>query len=147
MQHTPRATVICSLIKNPAQLRSGHGTAGIEGMQDRSERTAVAIDSEDATQGSEFKTISPRIIRGRLVPADDNDLPGVHVVEGEMPLLAGEGYMIDYRIDSDEDDEDDIPLEEIDLNQKSAGLEQIERFIDKDAAAVAQLLRNWLSDE
>lgn len=39
-------------------------------------------------------------------------------------------------------------LEEIDLNaSKSAALEQIERFIEKDAATVAQLLRNWLSDE
>ena len=38
-------------------------------------------------------------------------------------------------------------LEEIDLQQKSAGLEQIERFIDKDSAAVAQLLRNWTSDD
>jgi len=38
-------------------------------------------------------------------------------------------------------------LEEIEINQKSAGLEQIERFIDKDAASVAQLLRNWLSEE
>lgn len=30
---------------------------------------------------------------------------------------------------------------------KSADSEQIERFVDKDPAAVAQLLRNWLTDE
>ena len=36
---------------------------------------------------------------------------------------------------------------EIELNTKSPGLEQIEKFIDKDPGAVAQLLRNWLSDE
>ena len=33
------------------------------------------------------------------------------------------------------------------LNKKPSGLDQIERFIDKDPNAVAQLLRNWLSEE
>jgi len=37
--------------------------------------------------------------------------------------------------------------EDISLKTKSSGLEQIERFIDKDSTSVAQLLRNWLTDE
>jgi len=64
------------------------------------------------------------------------------------PVLAGAGAVgIDYIIDDDEEEEEEVIYEDLDLNQKSAGLEQIEKFIDKDAAAVAQLLRNWLSDE
>lgn len=59
------------------------------------------------------------------------------------PLLVGAG--IDYIADSDFEDVTDF--EEVELQTKSTGLEQIERFIDKDPAAVAQLLRNWLSDE
>jgi flagellar biosynthesis/type III secretory pathway M-ring protein FliF/YscJ len=39
------------------------------------------------------------------------------------------------------------PEEDLELRKKPSGLEQIERFIDKDPASVAQLLRNWLSDE
>jgi hypothetical protein len=59
---------------------------------------AGVIDSFDGMQGGEFKTISTRIIRGRLVPAEDNDPPGVHVVEGEMPLLAGEGCAVTFTV-------------------------------------------------
>jgi len=62
------------------------------------------------------------------------------------PILAAAGMDgIDYLI-SDEA-ETAIEYEDVDLTAKSAGLEQVERFIDKDAASVAQLLRNWLSDE
>jgi len=76
--------------------------------------------------------------------------------EPEPVLLAAGPESIDFMIGDDdyygaEEEEmapDEQTLEEIDLvGQKSAGLEQIERFIEKDAAAVAQLLRNWLSDE
>jgi len=64
------------------------------------------------------------------------------------PVLAGAGTVgIDYIVDDDDDEDEEPVYEEIDLQQKSAGLEQIERFIDKDSAAVAQLLRNWISDE
>jgi len=59
------------------------------------------------------------------------------------PLLAGAG--IDYMADGDITDV--TQYDDVDLHKKSSGLEQIERFIDKDPAAVAQLLRNWLSDE
>lgn len=71
------------------------------------------------------------------------------VMAAEGPPLAG----IDLIIDEEESEEEveatvEREYEEIDLNvTKSAGLEQIERFIDKDAAAVAQLLRNWLSED
>jgi hypothetical protein len=32
-----------------------------------------------------------RFIQGKLVPIGGNDTPGIHVVEGRMPLLQGEG--------------------------------------------------------
>jgi len=65
------------------------------------------------------------------------------------PVLV-EGRVIDYTADDEEEydfDEEHVEIEDIELNKKSTGLEQIERFIEKDPSAVAQLLRNWLSDE
>lgn len=55
----------------------------------------------------------------------------------------GMGDAIDYMAD------DDIlsVYNEVDLNSKSEGVAQLERFIDKDSKAIAQLLRNWLTDE
>lgn len=41
----------------------------------------------------------------------------------------------------------DSVYKDIDLNAKSEAVEQLEKFIDKDPQAVAQLLRNWLLDE
>jgi len=61
------------------------------------------------------------------------------------PILAAAGPEgIDLLIG---DDTGELEYEDIEISQKSAGLEQIERFIDRDSASVAQLLRNWLSDE
>ena len=67
------------------------------------------------------------------------------------PILVGAGT-IDYIADDDYDEEllpsdEVVSYEDVDLVTKAPGLEQIERFIDKDPAAVAQLLRNWLTDE
>jgi len=68
--------------------------------------------------------------------------------EPEPMLIAAGPDGIDFIIDDDTEIGDrESALEEIDLHSKSPGLEQIERFIDKDSASVAQLLRNWLSDE
>ena len=70
-----------------------------------------------------------------------------------QPVLVDGGMSIDYIADDDDDDNDvvdiiDVTQEaELELQKKSTGLEQIEKFIDKDPAAVAQLLRNWLTDE
>jgi len=62
------------------------------------------------------------------------------------PVLAAMGADgIDFIVG--DEDSDAKEYEDIDLHAKSAGLEQIERFIDKDSASVAQLLKNWLSDE
>jgi len=61
------------------------------------------------------------------------------------PVLIAAGPDFDILID--DEDTELKEYEDVDLNAKSAGLEQIERFIDKDSASVAQLLRNWLSDE
>ena len=59
-------------------------------------------------------------------------------------LVDGEGAEgFDYLID----DGDGAYEDEVELRQKSSALEQIERFIDKDPASVAQLLRNWLTDD
>ena len=64
------------------------------------------------------------------------------------PILAAVGPDgIDLLLGDDYEADDTKEYEEMELHTKSAGLEQIERFIEKDSAAVAQLLRNWLSDE
>jgi len=64
--------------------------------------------------------------------------------EPEPILMAAGPDGIDLMVD---DDIEELEYEDVDLNQKSPGLEQIERFIDKDSASVAQLLRNWLGEE
>ena len=74
---------------------------------------------------------------------------------GSVDYLVGGGGMADgYDDEEDDDGYDDMDEygdeeseEEIVLNAKSPGLEQIEKFIDKDPASVASLLRNWLSEE
>ncbi len=53
--------------------------------------------------------------------------------------MAVAGGMVDYVTGEDG--------EIMDLNAKGEGVEQLEKFIDKDPQAVAQLLRNWLSDD
>ena len=71
----------------------------------------------------------------------------VRVIKGETePELALAGGGIDYIAD-DELDDGFVQDEEIELTTKSSSLEQIEKFIEKDPGAVAQLLRNWLTDE
>lgn len=39
------------------------------------------------------------------------------------------------------------PLEDIDFNEKSEARKVIEKFVDENPAAVAQLLRNWLNED
>ena len=65
--------------------------------------------------------------------------------EPEPVLVAAGPDGIDFIVDDETSEE--MEYEDVDLTTKSPGLEQIERFIDKDSASVAQLLRNWLSDE
>jgi flagellar biosynthesis/type III secretory pathway M-ring protein FliF/YscJ len=63
-------------------------------------------------------------------------------------LIAAGPDGIDILLDDDEEKELDArEYEDVSLTTKSPGLEQIEKFIDKDAVSVAQLLRNWLSDD
>lgn len=59
-------------------------------------------------------------------------------------LLLTSGKTIEFIAD-DEIEEEKYP--DVDLSAKPEGIQQLERFIDKDAEAVAQLLRNWLSDD
>ena len=72
---------------------------------------------------------------------------GARQQEPELVPAEGEYGDIDYMADDDYDEGEDDGVEDIELNAKSSTLEQIERFIDKDPGAVAQLLRNWLTDE
>ena len=67
--------------------------------------------------------------------------------EPELALAAAGIDGINMLIDDDDDESDAKAYEDVELQPKSAGLEQIERFIDRDSAAVAQLLRNWLTDD
>ena len=70
-----------------------------------------------------------------LKPPPEPEEALIAVGDGGMDIIIGD------------DDAGEKLLEDLELTTKSAGLEQIERFIDKDAATVAQLLRNWLSDD
>jgi len=70
------------------------------------------------------------------------------VMEPEpAPVEGPEGGLFDFIIGGEPGDEEEETIEDISIQKKSTGLEQIERFIDKDPTAVAQLLRNWLTDE
>ena len=42
---------------------------------------------------------------------------------------------------------DEEPIQELDLEEKSEVKKQIDRFVKQKPDAVAQLLRNWLSDD
>ena len=72
---------------------------------------------------------------------------GARQQEPELVPVEGEYGGIDYIADDDYRDDEADEIEDIELNAKSSTLEQIERFIDKDPGVVAQLLRNWLTDE
>jgi len=68
---------------------------------------------------------------------------GINLLAGEYgdDLAPGDDLMID-------ENGFVVPREEIELRQtKSENLEHIEKFIENDPGAVAQLLRNWLSDD
>jgi len=67
--------------------------------------------------------------------------------EPEPVLIAAGPDGIDMLIGDEDEGDEAKEYEDVELHTKSPGLEQIERFIDKDSASVAQLLRNWLSDE
>ena len=84
------------------------------------------------------------------------------IIKGTRPVPEPEPVLVegvagvggyDFLVSDDDDEMEEegeaaLPeIDDVDLNKKSAGLEQIERFIDKDPAAVAALLRNWLSEE
>ena len=74
---------------------------------------------------------------------------GTRPVPEPVPVPAdGPTGMFDFIVgDEEEAGVSEDGVDEIGVQKKSTGLEQIERFIDKDPAAVAQLLRNWLTDE
>ena len=74
------------------------------------------------------------------VPADGPPGMGINYMAGDDDITDLTQYGEDGITDvTDEED--------LEFNKKTTGLEQIERFIDKDAASVSQLLRNWLADE
>lgn len=69
----------------------------------------------------------------------------------ERVILAtadGTGMAVDYLADGGVDmDGEEAEQVDLDINPKTDGILQLERLIDKDPEAVAQLLRNWLSDD
>ena len=77
--------------------------------------------------------------------------PQVAFAGGGTGGVGGIEYMADDELDDigylNSDDESLMTEEEIAIKAKQGELRQVERFIDKDARAVAQLLRNWLSEE
>lgn len=88
------------------------------------------------------------IARGSKPPPEPEPEPvlvdgtyGPYGTYGTIDYVAGDDY--DYSVAAEPEAEE----VELNINKKSSGLEQIEKFIDKDPAAVAQLLRNWLTDE
>jgi flagellar M-ring protein FliF len=60
--------------------------------------------------------------------------------------VASAGETIDVWVDEDEHAEPE-GLSDITLNGKSKSVEKIEDFVEKNPAAAAQLLRNWLLDD
>ena len=92
------------------------------------------------------------LVRMIVKAANPKPIPEPEPVLSEVGIGSGVDYIAD---DSNENNEkiivDDIvdvtEDDSIELQKKSVGLEQIEKFIDKDPAAVAQLLRNWLTEE
>ena len=67
--------------------------------------------------------------------------------EPEPALVVAGAGGYDFLVDGEEIEEVPASVAEIETVSKSPGLEQVEKFIDRDAASVAQLLRNWLSDD
>jgi flagellar M-ring protein FliF len=77
-----------------------------------------------------------RRIVGIAVPRGEKLSP----VGGDINYLAGDTAALDEAMISS-------LYPDIDLSKKSEGIAQLEKFIDRDPAAVAQLLRNWLTDD
>ncbi|NLO48651.1 MAG: flagellar M-ring protein FliF [Clostridiales bacterium] len=66
--------------------------------------------------------------------------------EEEAVLVTGGS--IDYITGDEEEEEETISeFQDLDLSKKSDGVMQIEKLIERDPEAVAQLLRNWLSED
>ena len=126
--------------------------------------------AEDMSGASYAKLVNQREILGKIIMWGVILLLGlavisliklivksIMVVSQPQVALAGGMGGIDYLADDDDDgegdgdtrarfgDPDEYP--EIELRGKPGNVEQLEKFIDKDPRAVAQLLRNWLSEE
>ena len=79
----------------------------------------------------------------------------INALKPPPPPVVAEGPGIDLLADEDLMDEEarlaaEIEarrIADIDLQAKQPELDSIESFIEKDASSVAQLLRNWLTDE
>lgn len=65
----------------------------------------------------------------------------------QQALAGGPGSSINYIADEEGELESQTHYADVELNSKPEGVKQLEKFIDKDPQAVAQLLRNWLSDD
>ncbi len=68
-----------------------------------------------------------------------NKEEAVLVTGGNIDYIAGD--------DEEEEHEEEVEFKDLDFSKRSDGVVQIEKLIEKDPEAVAQLLRNWLSEE
>jgi flagellar M-ring protein FliF len=74
------------------------------------------------------------IIRTFRRPKSREEQYAVATGQGQIDYIAGEEVMPESVYD------------DIDLSKKNNEVQQVEKFIDKDPEAVAQLLRNWLAE-
>lgn len=127
-----------------------------------SEDYAAAIEAqEEAAREARSAEIMKLVIRGAVIV-----LLGVMVLlfalslirsitRKDEPALIGEGIPlepigggVDYAADGDlTEDIFQRAEDEADIGLKDDNIAQLEKFIDRDSKSIAQLLRNWLSDE
>ena len=83
------------------------------------------------------------LLRGFIKPEEEPMLIG-----GGTPVTTiGDGFELIDDVDLAGMIYPDAPGVDIDLSGKSEGIIQLEKFIDKDSKAIAQLLRNWLVED
>ena len=101
--------------------------------------------------GLAFMALVRSIVKNVKEPEEsETALAGVGMID--YLVADGGGLTADAEDEYGEADEEygydeELEEEEVILNAKSPGLEQIEKFIEKDPASVASLLRNWLAEE
>lgn len=118
--------------------QSGEAAAGQNASKDRDFLMEILV----AVLAAALIIVAVRALGRKKKPQEAEALPESEELppENEAPLLGGRLDLLAR------EDEEELP--ELDVNfEKSSSAKQIEKFVDKDPKAVAQLLRNWLSDD